>query len=276
MGAELRLLHVATTSRRRRRFGWSGKRGRQAASHIPPAPTVLSGRIAETIVRHAHSVDADLILLPTRGRGLFGQLLFGSTTLDVLRIADRPLWVAKPRSVRSEQPVRCKRILCAVALGAEGEPVLRYAAQLAEACGGELVIVHAIPEISEAMLTVYGRDDSGEIELLPEAARRRIRSMAASLDVSWRVEAKTGDVAALVRRFAKQWRADVVVTGRGRRTDRWQLGANIGDIIARSPCPVITVSGARRASRGRQDGEAAWRRFPRLARTTHWFAAFRV
>jgi nucleotide-binding universal stress UspA family protein len=120
---------------------------------------------------------------------------------------------------------------------------------LADACGGELLIVHAIPEISEAMLMVYGLDDTGEIELLPEAARRRIVSMAASLNVPYRVEAKTGDVAAIVRRFAKQWRADVVVAGRGRRTDRWQLGANIGDIIARSPCPVISVSGAARAFR---------------------------
>jgi nucleotide-binding universal stress UspA family protein len=116
---------------------------------------------------------------------------------------------------------------------------------LADACGGELLIVHAIPEISEAMLMVYGRDDSGQVELLPEAARRRICSMAATLNISYRVKAKIGDVADIVRRFAKQWRADVVVAGRGRRTDRWQLGAN----IARSPCPVIAVSGAARAIR---------------------------
>jgi nucleotide-binding universal stress UspA family protein len=151
--------------------------------------------------------------------------------------------VAKPKSVLLHQPARCVRILCGVALGAEGESVLRYAAGLAKACAGELLIVHAVPEISEAMLMVYGLDDSGEIELLPQAARRRICSMAASLDVPYRVEAKIGDVAGIVRRFAKQWHADLVVVGRGRTTDRWQFGANVGDIIARSPCPVITVSG---------------------------------
>jgi nucleotide-binding universal stress UspA family protein len=111
---------------------------------------------------------------------------------------------------------------------------------LAKAYGGELLIVHAIPEISEAMLMVYGLDDSGEIELLPQAAHRRMHSMAASLGVPYRVEAKVGDVAAILGKFAKQWRADVVVVGRGRRADRWQLGTNIGDIIVQSPCPVIT------------------------------------
>jgi hypothetical protein len=64
--------------------------------------------------------------------------------------------------------------------------------------------------------------------------------MAAAIDVPCQVETKTGDVAAILRKFAQRWRADVVVVGRGRRTDLWPLGANIGDIIRRSPCPVIT------------------------------------
>jgi nucleotide-binding universal stress UspA family protein len=258
VGAELYLLHVAAPGRGRRSGGLA-KRGPDVAARMLPAHRVLSGRRDETIASYARSIDADLILMPTRGRGLFGQILFGSTTMDVLRIANRPLWVAKPKSVLLEQPVRCKRILCGVPLGAEGESVLRYAARLAKAYGGELLIVHAIPEISEAMLMVYGLDDSGEIELLPHAAHRRISSMAAALDVPYRVEAKIGDVAAILRKFAKQWRADVVVVGRGRRTDRWQLGTNIGDIIVRSPCPVITVSRLASVIRppGRRGGRVA-------------------
>jgi nucleotide-binding universal stress UspA family protein len=241
MNAELYLLHVATPSRHGHRSSGLAKRATDTADRMLPAHTILCGRLDETIAGYAQSIDADLILMPTRGRGLFGQILSGSTTMDVLRIADRPLWVAKPKSVQLEQPARCERILCGVALEPEGEAVLRYAARLAKACGGELLIVHAIPEISEAMLMVYGLDESGEIELLPQAAHRRIHSLAASLDVPFRVETKIGEVAAILRKFAKQWRADVVIVGRGRRTDRWQLGANIGDVIVRSPCPVITL-----------------------------------
>lgn len=243
MGADLCLLHVAMESRLGHRVGGSHQRDPHVSTRIRPAHTVLSGRVDEAIARHADAIVADLILMPTRGCGLFGQLLFGSTTLDVLRIADRPLWVVKPKTVLSAEPVRCKRILCAVELGAEGELVLRYAARLADAYNAELLIVHAIPGISEAMLIQCGLDGSGRIELLPGAARRRIGAMAAPLNVSYEVQAEIGDVAAIVRRFARQWRADVVVVGRGRRADRWQHGANVGDIIARSPCPVITVPG---------------------------------
>lgn len=240
LGAELCLLHVAGS-------GGNGCRTRRSPKWDPdvdartfPSHAVLRGKPAEKIASYADFIDTDLILMPTRGRGMLGQILFGSTTLDVLRLANRPLWVAKPQFVTTERPVRAKRILCGVELGPRGESVLRYAARLAKDCGGELLIVHAVPEISEAMLMVYGLDDSGEIELLPKAAHRKVSSMAANLDVPYQVEVRIGDVAGILRRFAKRWRADVVVVGRGRRTDRWRLGSNIGDIIERSPCPVIT------------------------------------
>jgi len=215
----------------------------------------VTGRPAETIASYANHVDADLILLPTRGRGLLGQVLFGSTTMDVLRIANRPLWVAKPQSVRAGRPIRNRRVLCGVELGAEGESVLNYAARWAAAWDGELLIVHVVPGI----------------EFLPEAARRRIASMAAAIDVPWQAETQAGDVAETIRKFAKRWRADVVVVGRGRKTDRWQLGANIGNIIARSPCPVITCPG--RSMRIRPRGHRMSRRtvnFPGVAGRTSY------
>jgi nucleotide-binding universal stress UspA family protein len=250
MTAELYLLHVARSSRRSHQPRWSAECDVDDDTRRFVSQAVIRrGSPAETIARYANSIDADLILMPTRGRGLMAQLLFGSTTMDVLRMANRPLWVAKPQSITAEKPVRCKRILCGVELGSQGESVLRYASRLARACGGELLIVHAVPEISEAMLMVYGLDDSGEIELLPKAAHRRLTSMTATIDVPYQVEARIGDVAAILRKFAKLWRADVVVVGRGRRTGLWQLGANIGDIIARSPTPVITDPGSCRRIR---------------------------
>ena len=259
MNAELFLLHVVESSRPDRPPRCSAEWVPDFEAGTFAAHTVLYGEPSETIVRYGDVIDADLILMPTRGRGLLNQILFGSTTMDVLRIANRPLWVAKPQSRTEERPVRCKRILCGVELGAQGESVLRYAAGLAKACNGELLIAHAVPEISEAMLMLYGLDDSAEIELLPRAAHRRLSSMAASIDVPYQVEATVGDAAAMLRKIAMRWRADVIVAGRGRRTDRFQLGNNIGDIIVRSPCPVIAFTGRVRSIRpaGRPKTRAA-------------------
>jgi nucleotide-binding universal stress UspA family protein len=87
---------------------------------------------------------------------------------------------------------------------------------------------------------VYGLEDSDEIERLPSAASTRVSLMAAIFDVPHQVEARIGDIATILRELAKRWRADVVVVGRGRQTDRWQFSSNIGEIIVQSPCPVIT------------------------------------
>lgn len=252
--ADLRLLHVASGDGAADRRGRTGARSEEAGP-LPARAPAQAGLVAETIVEYADYVDADLILMPTRGRGLLGQILFGSTTMDVLRIADRPVWAVKPEAIRSERPVRCKRILCGVELGATGESVLNYAAQWAAAWGGELLIAHAVPEISEAMLTLYGLDESGEIELLPEKARRSIAAMATTLGVRCEVEAQVGDAAGILRTLAKQWSADVVIVGRGRGTDARRLGANVGDIIAQAPCPVIAY--AERSRGGRPPGRRA-------------------
>lgn len=246
MRAELFLLHVTRPDRCGRRPEWPAKWESRTGDQAVPAPmTVLSGNPAEKIAQYANTIDADFILMPTRGRGFLGQILFGSATTDLLRIVNRPLWIAKPASVAAAEPVRAKRILCCVEFGSQGEAVLRYAADLAAVSDGEVLVVHAVPEISEAtMMTIL--DDCGEVELRADRAEERLAAMTATIDVPYQVEVKTGDVAAIMRRLAKRWRADVVVAGRGRRTNLRQLGPNISDIIVRAPCPVIAYPGRRR------------------------------
>lgn len=251
MGAGLSLLHVARPDRCSRRSGWHAEWESVAGAQPLPAPMiVVPGKPAEKIASYANSIDADLILMPTRGRGFLGQILFGSTTTDLLRIADRPVWIARPGSVASERPISAKRILCGVEFGSQGEEVLSYATKLAAASDGEVLVVHAVPEINEGtLLTIL--DDSGEIELRPESAERRLSAMTATIDVPYQVEVKTGDVSAIIRKLAKRWRADAIVAGHGRRTNRRQLGSNISDIIVRAPCPVIAYTGGpRRISLG--------------------------
>lgn len=245
MGAELSLLHVARPDRCGRRCGehteWESVAG---AQRVPVPMTVVQGKPAEKIAGYANSIDADLILMPTRGRGFLGQILFGSTTTDLLRIANRPIWIAKPEAVATG-PVRAKRILVGVDFGSQGDAVLRYAAELAAASDGEMLVVHAVPEINEGTLMAV-LDDSGDLELRPDSAERRLSAMTATIDVPYRMEVKTGDVAATMRKLAKRWRADAIVAGRGRRTNLRQLGPNISDVIVRAPCPVIAYTGGPR------------------------------
>ncbi len=65
---------------------------------LPPnAQTVtLEGDAAATIVEYAKSVDADLIVIGSRGRGAFGTLLLGSVSHGVVHAADRNVLIVRP------------------------------------------------------------------------------------------------------------------------------------------------------------------------------------
>ncbi|MCZ7532058.1 MAG: universal stress protein [Acidimicrobiia bacterium] len=56
----------------------------------------IEGDAASTIVDYAKSVDADLIVIGSRGRGAFGSLLLGSVSHGVVHAADRNVLIVRP------------------------------------------------------------------------------------------------------------------------------------------------------------------------------------
>ena len=65
------------------RYAGKGSRGTYHAE------AVVSGKPAERIVSYADEVDADLIIMLSRRYGTLRQLIFGSTTMDVVRLTSR-------------------------------------------------------------------------------------------------------------------------------------------------------------------------------------------
>jgi len=64
---------------------------------------IVEGRPAEAIVELARSRDADLILVGSRGRGAIAGAVLGSVSESVVRRADRPVLVVKPRPQAARQ-----------------------------------------------------------------------------------------------------------------------------------------------------------------------------
>jgi nucleotide-binding universal stress UspA family protein len=194
------------------------------------------------IVGYADHIEADLILMPTRGYGPLGQLLFGSTTMDVIRSTPRAVLVATKEDLRSARRFSCERIVCGIDVTAEGQTVLNHAIKVAAAWHADLMIVHAIPGISDAVLVRYGLGERDDIELLPDAARRKIESMAAHVNIPYQMRVEIDDPAECLRRVLKEWSGDLLFVGRGKRTGQWSIGANIARIVERSGCPVVTFA----------------------------------
>jgi nucleotide-binding universal stress UspA family protein len=59
---------------------------------LAPRRLLSQGDAATEIVHHARSEEVSLIMMPTRGGGVFRRLLLGSVTSKVLHDASCPVW----------------------------------------------------------------------------------------------------------------------------------------------------------------------------------------
>ena len=65
---------------------------------------VVAGMPAEEIVAYADAIDADLIVIGTRGRGALASVLLGSVSNAVLQSARRPALVVRGKTVGPPAP----------------------------------------------------------------------------------------------------------------------------------------------------------------------------
>jgi nucleotide-binding universal stress UspA family protein len=79
------------------------KLARDSGLDATPRTSPRSGAMAETILNHADAVDADAIVLGSRGRGGIGSFLLGSVSHAVLQSADRPVLIVPSPSVARER-----------------------------------------------------------------------------------------------------------------------------------------------------------------------------
>jgi nucleotide-binding universal stress UspA family protein len=69
-----------------------------AEHHVDVATEVVAGNPADEIVAYADSIDADLIVVGSRGRGAVAGALLGSVSRDVLHESRRPVVVVPSAS----------------------------------------------------------------------------------------------------------------------------------------------------------------------------------
>ena len=77
--------------------------GRDVGLDSTPRTSPRSGAMAETILDEADAVDADAIVLGSRGRGGIGSFLLGSVSHAVLQSADRPVLIVPSPDVARER-----------------------------------------------------------------------------------------------------------------------------------------------------------------------------
>ena len=208
--------------------------------HFDVKRVLLHGEPASKIATYAQTHGFDLIMLPTHGYGPFRRLMLGSVTAKVLHDAACPVWTGvHMEQVPRLEDIAFKKIVCAIDLGEQSCPTLRWAKEFAAEFGASLTVVHAVPE-AKNVVGLYA-DEQAKEKLMRHAAGR-VEAMKDCVESTADVSIVADDVAYAVCGCAGREKADLLVIGRSvAQGVLGRLRANAYSIIRQSPCPVISV-----------------------------------
>jgi nucleotide-binding universal stress UspA family protein len=213
-----------------------------ADRHFPAARVEMITELGEpagAIRRVVKHQGIDLVMMPTRGRGLFRRFLLGSVTAKTLHDLDCAVWTATGEALQKQPPgLPCQSILCCYDGGEEAEAVLVAAASLACNYKARLSIVQVLEAPasgSEIDLTPY-------IDQMTARADTHLRDTKRKLNIDAPHHVVYGILLERLLSEAIEKDEDLMVTGRGddQRTFG-RLWSNLYPLVRDSPCPVLSV-----------------------------------
>jgi nucleotide-binding universal stress UspA family protein len=213
----------------------------QYIPHVSSDCRVVVGDAATAIVEYAGGGDGAMIVMPTRGRGVFRQMLLGSVTAKVLHDSKYPVLTGPhlEKAIRPTEWLSLRRLLCSVSLDWETDRVLSRAAAFANQVGAELTVLHVISPVEESLLPLM---DPGSPPLSTDSVTRTLQDALARNEIAANVCVRIGEVSRQVARAAREQEVDLVVIGRGGAPELpGGLGSHGYTIVRRAPCPVLSV-----------------------------------
>jgi nucleotide-binding universal stress UspA family protein len=241
LGAEVTVLHVLDLPEE---FGEKDDLRRRAEEKLTVFPAarraVVMGSPAQSIVRFAEAMEAPLIMMPTRGRTRFRELLLGSVTASVLHDADCPVWTDVHSASAVAHGENYKSLVCAVDMGPQTASVLRTASRYAGKFGATLCVVHSVPGVDPCFPSAAA--DRAHVFLLDRATEQfPAVCQEAGVELSLQIVEEIGLVEGITG-AAVRYGADLLVIGRGvSQGALGRLRTNAHALIRHSPCAVLSV-----------------------------------
>jgi len=201
---------------------------------------LLRGNPAHEIVKTARDQNVDLIVMSTRGEGVFYRFLLGSVTAKVLHEIECPVWTGVHLEDAQKREFSIRRVLCSVELNGHSHHTVSRAAEMAAAVDATLTLVHITGSVE-----IYGPGgfhvDPPWKEKIVSFAAQEIAKLQQDVGTKAEVIIDSGNVPELLNRAAEQTKADVLVIGH--IPGRSHLGDNGNGygIIRASQIPVLSV-----------------------------------
>jgi nucleotide-binding universal stress UspA family protein len=226
--------------------------------HVPtfcPANChVRGGRPYQEIIGLAREIDADLIVLSTRGHSGLKHLLLGSTAERVVRGAPCPVLVVRKRKQKSKAASKeftIRTILVPVDFSECSLAGVKYAAFLARTLGATLRLFHAIyPYTNYVFVDRAGVRLSGLVEAVQETARQEmdgLKQMDFLRGLPVQTETRPGHAVDEICAAASEPDVDLIVTStHGHTGFKHALIGSIAEHVVRyAECPVMVIPSRR-------------------------------
>lgn len=203
----------------------------------------LSGDPAEKIEELATSRKADLIVMPTAGRGRVRRHLLGSVTTRVLHDLKCPVYtgVHLPEGGLKHKVIY-ENVACKLVMGEDGAAQVRWASDFAASYDSLLHVVCVLPFL----------DSTGAAPSMPEPLRQKaladaeaqMHSLIGLLGVDAEVTALGGPIEQVLPAYLRDRNIDLLVSGRRRSQDTMGVFGQHTDLIDTVkciPCPMVAV-----------------------------------
>ena len=197
-----------------------------------------SGDAAMRIQAYVEAHGVDLIMMPTRGGGVFRSFLIGSVASKVLHDVRCPVWTSSHVELKLNAAIP-KKILCAVDRSDRAIALCHWAIEFARATSATVRLLHVAPIVTDwAELDV-----ERQLQARVRASREKeLADLLRRSDIELPLDVMAGEIGPCVAEYARCEKADLVVVGRGAISEPFgRFRAHTADIVTQSPCPVISV-----------------------------------
>lgn len=222
------------------------------SSDVPVFTTVLSGRPAAALVKHAKVHNPDIIVMSTHGRGPFSHYWLGSVADSVVRRIPTPVLLIRPETdckANIDDRRQCRHIVVPLDGSKLAEQSIEWAKTL-----GDLETRYSLVQVTPCSVTAWAQQPNVDADHTPELAVVAHNNAAEYLDRIKDTLDKSGLSVETVIEDTKppavgildtteRLSADMVVIsthGRG-GIRRLVLGGVVDKVIRASNVPVLAV-----------------------------------
>jgi universal stress protein E len=213
---------------------------------------VLCGTPFLEIIREVLRNKHDLVMLSPEGKNRLNEILFGSTTMHLMRKCPCPVWVIKP--TRRKQYTRILAAVDLLPFDAVREDlnmkIMEIATSLAELEGSQLHVVHCWDQPLEKRMKGHSGLIKNEVKKLVLDTREQHKMMLnvflEKFDLSGlnhKVHLLKGEAHKLIPEQARKMRVELVVMGTVCRTGiaGFFIGNTAEKVLHQLDCSVLAI-----------------------------------